>query len=248
MPSRVIVKGMLEELHISQKEICVSVASSEGEGLYDEWKGLRIHTGRMNLCAMLFFIIRNRVAGIIDASHPFADIVSRNATRAASLLSIPYLRYDRKAEECDRCKYFDTLKDLQNYLLPTRGKILLTTGSKDLDSWKDFDLSRIVVRVLPVEKSIRKCLGIGLSYRQILAISPPFSYNLNRQLLMDYHIRYLVTKDSGAEGGVHEKVKAALDENITVCCLRRPTVHYPNVETDRKRALQKIQQMMISPE
>lgn len=50
----------------------------------------------------------------------------------------------------------------------------------------------------------------------------PFSYALNRALMEQFHIRFLVTKDGGAAGGFAEKAQAAQDMGAQLVVLRRP--------------------------
>ena len=50
----------------------------------------------------------------------------------------------------------------------------------------------------------------------------PFSYELNRALMLQNGIKNLITKNSGRNGGYEEKVKAALDLGITVHVIERP--------------------------
>lgn len=50
----------------------------------------------------------------------------------------------------------------------------------------------------------------------------PFSYTLNRALMEQFHIRFLVTKDGGAAGGFAEKAQAAQDMGAQLVVLRRP--------------------------
>ena len=50
----------------------------------------------------------------------------------------------------------------------------------------------------------------------------PFSYALNRALLEQFSIRFLVTKDGGAAGGFAEKAQAAADTGVQLIVIRRP--------------------------
>ena len=50
----------------------------------------------------------------------------------------------------------------------------------------------------------------------------PFSCQLNKALIEQFHIRYLVTKDGGAAGGFAEKVQAAAETGVQLVVLRRP--------------------------
>ena len=50
----------------------------------------------------------------------------------------------------------------------------------------------------------------------------PFSLALNKALITQFQIRYLVTKDGGAAGGFAEKAHAAEQCGVQLIVLRRP--------------------------
>ena len=62
----------------------------------------------------------------------------------------------------------------------------------------------------------------GIPHRNIIAMQGPFSCQLNKALIEQFHIRYLVTKDGGAAGGFAEKVQAAAETGAQLVVLRRP--------------------------
>jgi precorrin-6A/cobalt-precorrin-6A reductase len=64
---------------------------------------------------------------------------------------------------------------------------------------------------------------------EIIAMQGPFSYELNKALLIDYRASVLVTKESGPVGGTDNKIKAALDLGIPVILMERPVAAYPIV-------------------
>ena len=59
-------------------------------------------------------------------------------------------------------------------------------------------------------------------HRNIIAMQGPFSLAMNKALITQFQIRYLVTKDGGAAGGFAEKVQAAADTGAQLVVLRRP--------------------------
>ena len=83
---------------LSQKNIPVttSVVSDYGRHLASKF-GQDVVQGRMTAQDMVDFIKKNEVDEIIDASHPFADIVSQEAMKAANQAGIPYVRFERQA-------------------------------------------------------------------------------------------------------------------------------------------------------
>ena len=62
----------------------------------------------------------------------------------------------------------------------------------------------------------------NVPHRNIIAMQGPFSLALNKALITQFQIRYLITKDGGAAGGFAEKVQAAADTGAQLVVLRRP--------------------------
>ena len=69
---------------------------------------------------------------------------------------------------------------------------------------------------------LQQALDAGFPQARILALRPPFSQAFNRSLLEEYRADVLVTKASGVEGGVVEKVMAASELDLTTLMIRRP--------------------------
>ena len=70
-----------------------------------------------------------------------------------------------------------------------------------------------------------KAYGKKTTQAHILALRPPFSRAFNRSLLEEYRADVLVTKASGTDGGVVEKVMAAQELGLTTLMIRRPEPH-----------------------
>ena len=56
----------------------------------------------------------------------------------------------------------------------------------------------------------------------IIAMQGPFGAELNKALLHQYSIRYLVTKDGGSPGGFWEKWEASQACDVQMVVIRRP--------------------------
>ena len=66
------------------------------------------------------------------------------------------------------------------------------------------------------------CEDLGLRAKNILAIQGPFSYEMNVAMIRDYHADVMVTKNGGLVGGSDTKLKAAMDEGISIIVIDRP--------------------------
>lgn len=74
-----------------------------------------------------------------------------------------------------------------------------------------------------------------IPHRNIIAMQGPFSLDLNRVILEQFNIQWLVTKDGGAVGGFMEKAKACAYCGARLIVLRRPRENGETVESILER-------------
>ena len=205
----------------------VSVATGYGKEIENSFGEENVIVGRKNADEMAEFISSGEFSVCVDATHPFATLVSEEIKRACEKTGISYLRLSRdtgaKADlselvACDRIE--DAAKELEK----TAGKILLLTGSKDLKTImaQISDKTRVYARVLPNTDSITKCEEAGLLGKQIIAMQGPFSKEMNVVLIKEIGASVILTKESGATGGLDEKILAARECGIKVVMVRSP--------------------------
>ena len=196
------------------------VATEYGEIVLKEHPLVSVHRGRMNQEEIRYFLEKGDFLAVVDATHPYATVVTQNIQAAMKDLPIPYLRLKREREEgrTEGVRYFEDHEACAEALCQTTGNILLTTGSKELFRYCAHEAlkERLYVRVLPGIESIQLCMEQGIAGKQILALQGPFTEQMNEAMLRQYDIQHLVTKQSGRTGGFLEKLKAAERINITV--------------------------------
>jgi precorrin-6A/cobalt-precorrin-6A reductase len=109
-------------------------------------------------------------------------------------------------------------------MLPSLGRrIMLTIGAKQLKYFARLhDRLTLFARILPSAISIEQALTAGFTMDRILCLRPPFSTAFNRAIFQEYRVNTLLTKASGIEGGVLEKVAAAFELGMNVLMIRRP--------------------------
>lgn len=199
----------------------ICVATEYGEIVLEENPLVTVHQGRMQEQEIRDFIKKKDYMAVIDATHPYAAVITHNIQSAMKELTVPYYRLQRDyadAQAYEKCFYFENHEECALALEEIAGNILLTTGSKELALYakKESVKNRLFVRVLPSVESITLCMEKGIVGKQILAMQGPFCAELNEALIRQYKIACLVTKESGANGGYAEKVEAAKRADIPV--------------------------------
>lgn len=206
--------------------VYLCVATDYGHQIVEENDFLQVHKGRLDVEAMKELCTENRFDLIIDGTHPFATEVSKNIRRCSQDCSLKLLRFERNVSSCEKknVQYAESIEQCIEMLEKTDGKIFLTTGSKNLDSFcKNKSLKeRLVVRVLPGLESLKLCYDNGLEGSQIIAMQGPFSVEMNEAQINDYGVSVLVTKESGKTGGLDSKIIAAMNKKIDCIVIKNP--------------------------
>ncbi len=225
-------------------KIIVSTATEYGFQATDkEFRG-EIIWGRKDLNALTALLRDRGIHTLIDATHPFAGDVSENAIKACGLTGVAYIRYERPASEADgqHIRLCDTYEDAGEAAERETGTVFITTGSRHAGKILSCisDQSRVRVRILPVSESILEIERLGLKAEQIIAMKGPFSEEMNYLMMKECQAAVMICKDSGAQGGTEEKIKAARRLGIKAIMIRRPAIEYPNRYGSISELLQEV--------
>lgn len=222
-------RKLAEIFNANNRKCTICVATDYGEKLLPKSENVNVICRRMD-CNEICMLLGedNKYSYVIDATHPYASVISENARNACIKTNTSYLRLLRS--ETGRNIYNDGIKifpdalQAAKYLDKTTGRILLTTGSKELPVFcgEIRDKSRITARVLPSAKAIEACNNAGLEGRQIIAMHGPFSREINIAIIKQTGAAFIVTKESGNAGGFQEKIDAARETGIEVILIKRP--------------------------
>ena len=220
----------LNEIGIS--DFVLSVATEFGKDLALE-HAKNIINGKMDKKEMIEYIKNQEIRQVIDATHPYAVEVSRNAIEACEQTDIKYIRFERKSL-LDEIKYqqeyvVDTIEEACDMVMKNKNweNVLIATGSKNLATYvKLLKGKQLVARVLPTSEVIRSCESMGLNADNIIALKGPFSKDINVALLKHSKIEVVITKESGFAGGFIDKIEACEELGIPVIIIRRRTIDY----------------------
>ena len=222
-------RKLAEKIALAGQKALVCVATEYGTQMMPDLDGVEVHQGRLTESQMESLMESEDFVCVVDATHPYATVVSENIKAAAEATLVTYIRLKRNTDsKSDLNKpgvhYFDDNESCAMALEGTRGNILLTTGSKELavymkrGSLKD----RVIARVLPGTESLKICESLGLSGRDIIAMQGPFSKEMNLAQIRDYKITVLVTKMTGHAGGFFEKALAVDEAGISLFVIGNP--------------------------
>ena len=210
------------------EDVLVTVVSQYGAELAAH-KGITVHTGRLDQQAMQNLIKEHNVRLLIDASHPYAAVVTATAQEAAKAVGIPFVRFERKEvplPEYDKLHHVSNEEEAAT-LAGELGKVVyLTTGSKTMHVFAKSEAlqdKEVWTRVLPTAEVLQMMEDLGVSPKYTIAMQGPFSYNMNKVMFQDTKAEVVVMKNSGLVGGSDTKLQAAIDLDVHVIVIDRPT-------------------------
>ncbi len=227
-------KEIVRRLYDHGCDIITSVATQYGKSIFERLNlGKICLQGRLDTNDFMHLIDERGIRLLIDATHPYATDVSTNAIKACNEKGIKYIRYQRcetVLPESHLIHGVYNISDAVSKCIEVGKRVMLTTGFNNIKDFIGLNCEGgLVVRILPLAEHVRKSVEMGIHASNIAALQGPFSYDLNKALYDHFCIDTIVTKNSGKEGGVSEKVAAAIDNGINVVLIKRPAINYPAV-------------------
>jgi precorrin-6A/cobalt-precorrin-6A reductase len=155
---------------------------------------------------------------LVDATHPFAERISRNAAEAAAAAGVPLVALVRASWEAvpgDRWTVVGTLAEAANALGPVPKRVLLTVGRLGLDAFAAAPAHDYLVR------SIDDPGPLPVPRARVILERPPFDEAAERALMTRERIEVVVTKNSGGPA-TYGKIAAARALGLPVVLVSPP--------------------------
>ena len=219
-------REMAGALAAAGHQVLLSVLTEYGAALAQA--GLSVRTGRLDREGLAALLADSDV--VVDATHPFATQISSLAVHVCTAATVPYVRFERPADELHESALMAADADEAACLAVERaagGTVFTTVGSRTLEAYVAAARTagvRLVARVLPVVESLARCRQLGLEPADIVAMQGPTTTGLDYAMLRHFGATVLVTKASGAAGGVAAKLEAAEAAGVTAIVVGRPEV------------------------
>jgi precorrin-6x reductase len=213
--------GFTVRATVTRAEACASLFRSSERERRDN---LTVEARGFTEGGLSDFLACGGADAVLDATHPFAVRITRTAHAVCRRLGVPFVRYERPDwEPPAETRQVGSFAEAAA-LLPSLGtRALLTIGAKQLKHFIPLQNCLVLIaRILPCVESLQQALAAGFTPDRLLCLRPPFSQEFNRAVLREYRAEVLVTKASGREGGVVEKVLAARELGLEVLMIRRP--------------------------
>lgn len=212
--------------HKIQAVVCV--VSEYGEMLVPESPSVRVIRRALEKDEMEALFVAEKPSLVLDATHPYARVVTENVTQVCQKMGIVWYRVLRKSEletkNADSIVTVDSVDQAVEWLKSHEGTVLVTTGSKELVKYTaipDYK-ERIFARILPDSQALLNSETLGFPRNHMIAMQGPFSLEMNIATMRMTGANYLVTKESGHAGGFLDKIHAAEVVGATALVIGRP--------------------------
>jgi precorrin-6A/cobalt-precorrin-6A reductase len=209
--------GLLAERHGGALDVVTSLAGRTASPLTPAG---RVRRGGFGGAAGLArYLRRAKIDLLVDATHPFAAAISRNAQDAAARAGVPLIALERPAwtPEAGDCWIEVADAAAAAAALPGLGKrAWLTVGARDLEAFRHVPDMWFLVRRID-----RPAAPLALRRHKLILGRGPFDLAGERRLIDRHRIDVLVTKASGG-AATAAKLAAARAAKVAVVMIRRP--------------------------
>ena len=226
--------GIVNKLLKQNYVVFVSVVTYKASKSYAKNPKLHIITGKLNdIGEIISFIEKNKINFVIDATHPFALIISKNLNEACRKIKKPLLAFERKSKikSFKNFYYINDLKDISRESLLNKN-ILLAIGSRFLKETANYYLTcgaNVFTRVLPTHESINKAFGSCIKNSNIAIFEPSKKKGdvLEKKLCEYWKIDLILCRDSGSYAQINWE-EIVYESDMKLFIVKRPKLQNIN--------------------
>ncbi|MDE2318532.1 MAG: cobalt-precorrin-6A reductase [Rhodospirillales bacterium] len=166
------------------------------------------------------YLAENAITHVVDATHPFAAQMSRNAIAACGQTGVKLLALERPAwvpGPGDDWRELETVAEAAAALPPQPARIFLAIGRQGLPAFATRPEHFYLLRLVNTPGKL------PLPHAEIVQGRGPFTLENDLALLQRHRIGLIVAKNSGGEGG-RAKLEAAKMLRLPVTMVARPAI------------------------
>jgi precorrin-6A/cobalt-precorrin-6A reductase len=181
---------------------------------------LRVRTGGFGgEDGLARYILEEGITHVVDATHPFAETMTRNAIAACSSAGTPLIALERAAwteVEGDRWIQVPDLEHAAAALPDETTSVFLAIGRQHLAAFAAKPQHRYLLRFVDMAEN-----PLPFPSSEIIIARGPFTIEGDLELMRGRRVAWLVTRNSGG-GGARAKIDAARSLGIPVIMIARP--------------------------
>ncbi len=168
---------------------------------------------------LVTYLRDNAVTHVIDATHPFAAQMSRNAVEACALARIPLVALTRAPWQAESGDDWIRVRDIPSAVAVLNGqpkRVMLAVGRMHLDEFAPNPQHFYLLRLVDAP-----AIPPNFPDHHVLVSRGPFTTDNDRALMQDHGIDLVVSKNAGGTGA-YAKIEAARQLGLPVIMIDRP--------------------------
>lgn len=190
------------------------------------------------------YLVEEGIDMVIDATHPFAAVISRNAIDACRRAGRPLLAIERpqwQSQPGDCWRHFRSVEDAVSALPGETRRVFSGLGRLSLDALSAAPQHHYVIRVIdPLAQPP------ALPSVTIVTTRGPFKVEDDIALFQEYGVEVILAKNSGGSAAV-SKIDAARALGLEVLMIDRPSMPDRPVVATVDDVLQSLARHHASP-
>jgi len=164
------------------------------------------------------WLSQNRIERLVDATHPFAEQISRHAKQATAKAGVAFERIERrpwKKQIGDNWLEVPKL-DEAAAAIPADARVLLALGSQHLASFVSREDVHFIIRMID-----KPLAPLSFASFELVLARPSSDWPDEAKLLEEKSITHIVARNSGG-AGAYAKIEAARKLGLPVIMIERP--------------------------
>ena len=171
------------------------------------------------VAGLLDFIAQNNITRVIDATHPFAAQMSRNAHAACTQAGIPLAAFERAPWAETAADNWTHLPSIEAAALPqVSTRVFLAIGKQALSVFANHPQHHYLLRLVD-----QPAAPLPLPHTTVTLARGPFDLAGDIALLRDHGTKLIIAKNAGGTGA-EAKLIAARELGLRVLMIQRPAV------------------------
>ena len=173
------------------------------------------------VAGLVEYLRAERISHVIDATHPFAAQMSRNAVEACAEAEVPLVALEREPWQAGAGDHWTHVPDLAGAVAAlgeAPRRVFLAIGRQNLDAFAGAPQHHYLLRLVDPPTD-----PLPLPRAEAVIARGPFDVAGDLALLKNHRIEVIVAKNAGG-AGAESKLVAARELGLPVVLIDRPLV------------------------
>ncbi|WP_158850688.1 precorrin-6A/cobalt-precorrin-6A reductase [Algibacter sp. L1A34] len=173
------------------------------------------------------YLLNNEIHTIINASHPFAEILHSTIAKVAERLQIPVIRFGRKllSKIINPSVFYVDSYDAALELFEKNQIVLALTGVQSIKRLKPWwEKQATYFRILDRPESLAIAAESNFPEKQLILGLPSEDLKKEVSIIEANDINVVLTKETGDSGFLNTKIEAALQTNSQIIIIEQPKI------------------------